>query len=292
MKQIIRDLVPPIIWRSLKKIYLLLTSKKNSILSDIEWEYMPQGWLSEKIDPNIKGWNEETILEAYKANWQVFLSNLEGTSPFGISPESDSNQRNNLIFHNIMMTYAYALTLAARHQNFMSMLDWGGGIGHYYLISKKLVPEINIDYHCKDVPVLTKYGKEVFPEASFYTDESCLQKKYDFVLASTSLQYSQDWGRTLKGLAKSTIGYLFITRLPIVQNEDSFVIVQRPYRYGYNTEYLGWCLNRQEFLNVALAHQLQLIREFVVEPLPPIYKAPEQPEHWGFLFKKLIVNYE
>lgn len=292
MKQIIRDLVPPIAWRALKKIYLLLSTKKNIKLNHIEWEYMPQGWLSEKLDPNIKGWNEETVLEAYQKNWQTFLRNLEGTSPLGISPESDSNQHNNLIFHNIMMTYAYALTLASRHQKSMSMLDWGGGIGHYYLISKRLVPEINIDYHCKDVPILAEYGKKTLTEGSFYSDDSCLQRRYDFVLASTSLQYSQDWMTTLRGLAKSTTGYLLITRLPIIQIKDSFVMVQRPYRYGYNTEYLGWCLNRQEFLKVCLENQLQLIREFVVEPLPTIHKAPEQPEHWGFLFKKLISNYE
>jgi putative methyltransferase (TIGR04325 family) len=291
MKRIIQDLCPPLVWRGLKKIYTFLVSKlaskKSAKISHIEWEYIPQGWLAEKLDSNIKGWNVESILEAYKANWQTFLRNLEDTSPFGISPESDSDLRNNLIFHNIMMTYAYVLALASRQKNTISMLDWGGGIGHYYLISKNLVPEIDIDYHCKDVPVLAEYGRKLFPEAHFYTEEICFERSYDFVLASTSLQYSQDWVTTLKGLAQATSGYLFITRLPILQNASSFVMVQRPYQYGYDTEYLGWCLNRQEFLSMAKENQLQLIREFVVEPLPPIHNAPEQPDHWGFLFSKI-----
>jgi putative methyltransferase (TIGR04325 family) len=166
------------------------------------------------------------------------------------------------------------------------MLDWGGGIGHYYLLSQNLVPALEIDYHCKDVPVLAEHGRSLFPKAHFYTDETCLERKYDFVLVSGSFQYSQDWVSALKGLAQATGGYLFITRLPIAHQAPSFVIVQRPYQYGYNTEYLGWCLNRGEFLQCAQKLGLELIREFVVEPLPPIHRAPEQPEHWGFLFRK------
>jgi putative methyltransferase (TIGR04325 family) len=280
MKRIIQDLCPPLVWRGLKKIYTFLVSK----LAHIEWEYIPQGWLAEKLDSNIKGWNVESILEAYKANWQTFLRNLEDTSPFGISPESDSDLRNNLIFHNIMMTYAYVLALASRQKNTISMLDWGGGIGHYYLISKKLVPEIDIDYHCKDLPVLTEYGAKLFPEAHFYADETCLERSYDFVLASTSLQYSQDWITTLKGLVKATSGYLFVARLPILQKTSSYVMVQRPYRYGYDTEYLGWCLNRQEFLNITSSLGLTLIREFIAQDSGFIHGAPEQPKYFSFLF--------
>ena len=281
VKQIIQDLCPPAVWRVLKNIYRFLAFK---LVSKKEWEYIPQGWLAEKLDSNIKGWNEESILETYKANWQTFLRNLEDTSPFGISPESDSELRNNLTFHNIMMTYAYVLALASRHKNVISMLDWGGGIGHYYLIGKTLVPEIDIDYYCKDLPVLAKYGANLFPEANFYDDETCLERTYDFVLASTSLQYSQDWITTLKGLVKATSGYLFVARLPILQKTSSYVMVQRPYKYGYDTEYLGWCLNRQEFLNITSSLGLTLIREFIAQDSEFVYSAPEQPKYFSFLF--------
>ncbi|MFN5979633.1 MAG: hypothetical protein ACK45W_10000, partial [Pseudanabaena sp.] len=122
---------------------------------------------------------------------------------------------------------------------------------------------------------------------SFYTDESCLDRTYEFVLASTSLHYSQDWVNTFKGLAKATSGYLFVTRLPILQNSKSYVMVQRPYQYGYDTEYLGWCLNKQEFLNVANSLGLVLVREFFAQSSEFIYGAPEQPQYFGFLFKSL-----
>ena len=283
VKSTIRDLTPPLLWRSLSQLRSLQATKEQN---HIEWEYIPEGWQALKTDPNIKGWNVESVLEAYKANWPNFLKTLEGTLPFGISPESSSQAYTNFIFHNLMMTYAYALSLSTRHKSSISMLDWGGGIGHYYLLSQNLVPALEIDYHCKDVPVLAEHGRSLFPKAHFYTDETCLERKYDFVLVSGSFQYSQDWVSALKGLAQATGGYLFITRLPIAHQAPSFVIVQRPYQYGYNTEYLGWCLNRGEFLQCAQKLGLELIREFVVEPLPPIHRAPEQPEHWGFLFRK------
>jgi putative methyltransferase (TIGR04325 family) len=283
VKPIIRDLTPPLIWRTLSQLRSLRAGKEETY---IEWEYVPEGWQALKTNPNIKGWNVESVLEAYKANWQTFLKSLEGTLPFGISPESGSETRTNLMFHNLMMTYAYVLSLSTRHKSSISMLDWGGGIGHYYLLSQKLVPDLEIDYHCKDVSLLAEYGRSLFPQAHFYADETCLERKYDFVLVSGSFQYSQDWTSALKGLAQATAGYLFVTRLPTVHQAPSFVIVQRPYHYGYNTEYLGWCLNRGEFLQCAQKAGLELIREFVVETLPPIHLAPEQPEHWGFLFRK------
>jgi putative methyltransferase (TIGR04325 family) len=281
VKSIIRDLTPPMLWRSLSKLRSLKTAQEQTY---IEWEYVPEGWQALKTNPNIKGWNVESVLEAYQANWPTFLKTLEGTLPFGISPESDSENRTNLMFHNLMMTYAYALSLSTRHKSSISMLDWGGAIGHYYLVTQKLVPDLEIDYHCKDVPVLAEYGRSLFPKAHFYTDETCLERQYDFVLVSGSFQYSQDWASALKGLAQATVGYLFITRLPIAHHAPPFVIVQRAYQYGYNTEYLGWCLNRNEFLYQAENVGLKLVREFIAQESPPVYRAPEQPEYWGFLF--------
>jgi putative methyltransferase (TIGR04325 family) len=283
MRRIVREITPPVFWRAARQLRSFLTAQKPDY---IEWEYIPDGWERAKNVPDIKGWNVESILDAYKSNWNNFLSSLEGTLPFGIHPESDSASRNNLIFHNLIMSYAYTLALVSRKKSSISMLDWGGAIGHYYLISKKLMPDLMIDYHCKDVPILAEYGQKLFTEAHFYSDETCLERKYDFVLASGSLQYSQDWNSVLEKLASATSRYLFITRLPVAQHVSSFVIVQRPYRYGYNTEYLGWCFNREKFIMVAKSYGLNLIREFVVESPLNVHLAPEQPEQWGFLFSR------
>jgi hypothetical protein len=63
-------------------------------------------------------------------------------------------------------------------------------------------------------------------------------------------------------------------------------MVQRPYQYGYDTEYLGWCFNKYEFLDTAKSIGLFLVREFFAQESSLIHNAPEQPIYYGFLFKR------
>ena len=87
-------------------------------------------------------------------------------------------------------------------------------------------------------------------------------------------------------LARATTGLLYITGLPLVLNVPSFVFVQRARRFGYDTEYLAWSLNRAEFLAAAAGAGLRLEREFVVGYSPTIAGAPEQNHYRGFLFRR------
>ena len=210
---------------------------------------------------------------------------VEGTGPLGVAHESDLTTNTDINSHNTIMSFAYAVALAAHRLESLSMLDWGGGIGHYYLLARSLLPNVRIDYHCKDVPVLAEYGAQLFPEQHFYTDESCLERTYDFVTASASLHYTEDWQTLLAALAEATRGYLYVTRLPTVLQAPSFVFIQRPYAYGYNTEFLGWCLNRASFLSEAEESGLTVVREFVIAERPSIANAPEQCQYRGFLFQ-------
>ena len=133
LKHISQEILPPLLWKGIRQIKNIL---KFKTFYYIEWEYIPEGWERQNQDHRIKGWNIESVLEAYQANWPTFIKNLDSTLPLGISPESNSADPTNLLFHNIMMTYGYALAIASRNLSQLSLLDWGGGIGHYYLISQ------------------------------------------------------------------------------------------------------------------------------------------------------------
>lgn len=275
----LRSMVPPSLRRSIKRTF------RDYFKRTIEWEYLPEGWRSAQLDRDIKGWNVTDICETYKVKWPIYINYLEGTGPLGIAHESDLKTNTDISFHNTVMSYSYALTLASRMKSTISMLDWGGGIGHYYPLSQALVPDLQIEYHCKDMAVFQEYAKSLFPDAHFYTDEACLDRQYDFVLVSSSLQYVQDWERLLQKLSQATNGYIYITRMPFVENAAPFAFVQRPYFYGYNTEYIGWCLNRTLFLEAARNAGLRLVREFVTGEAPYIDGAPEQNRYLGFLFQ-------
>ena len=87
-------------------------------------------------------------------------------------------------------------------------------------------------------------------------------------------------------LAAAARSYLYITRLPIVRHAASFVVVQRPSSSGYFTEYLGWFLNREEFLCHLASQGMKLRREFLIAERPQVPRAPEQCEYRGFLFQR------
>jgi putative methyltransferase (TIGR04325 family) len=277
-KHTIKYILPPVFIHLAKRL-------QHGCQSRVEWEYIPEGWAYAETHPEIKGWNVQDVLETYKKKWPQFVAIVQGTGPLGMAHESALTTNEDIYSHNTMMAFGYALALSARGKDRLSVLDWGGGIGHYYLLAQALLPGAEIEYHCKDVPVLCEYGARLFPHQHFDSDDRCFERVYDFVLASTSMHYTEDWQTLLKRLAGATSGYLYIANLPSVQRAASFVFVQRPYQYGYNTEYLAWCLNRTEFLHTAERAGLDLVREFVYGHQPVIHGAPEQNAYRGYLFR-------
>jgi putative methyltransferase (TIGR04325 family) len=249
---------------------------------------VPEGWSSK--DLRIKGWNVESIVQTQKAKWSEFQHLMQPPNnvgaPVGVAHEAPVPSNTDYAAHNTMMAFAYVIALTAHKKGQISLLDWGGGIGHYYVISKALLPEVTIDYHCKDLPLLCEVGRELLPEANFYeNEEDCFARTYDLVLASSSLHYSEDWQRIAQRLALATGSYLYVTRLPIINRKASFVVVQRPYQFGYETEYLCWFLNREEFLIHMSTLEMDLVREFLIQEKPHVYGAPEQGDYRGFLFR-------
>jgi putative methyltransferase (TIGR04325 family) len=249
-----------------------------------QYEYIPEGWPYAENHSAIRGWDVEDVAAVYRLKWQKFVSMAEGSGPLGFSHESDLMSDTDLYSHNVIMSFGYVLCLASRAKKEISILDWGGGIGHYYLLAKALLPGVTIDYHCKDLPKLAALGRELLPCQHFYTDDTCFERKYDLVIASGSFQYSKNWPEILEKLATVTLSHLYIARLPVIQTADSFVFVQRPYLYGYNTEYLGWCLNVKDFLKCADSLKLAVVREFDYGNSAFILNAPEHNRERGYLF--------
>ena len=172
----------------------------------------------------------------------------------------------------------------------MSMLDWGGGIGHYSVINNALMPQLNIDYHCEDVPALCEAGRTVLPNATFYdVPGASFLNKYDFVHAGSSLWCVENWKETAAKLAGASTDYLYITRMMFVEDAESFVVLQRPYKYGYDTEYQCWVLNKQEFVKHIEAQGFRQVREFLFGWGPEIHAAPEAGFFKGFLFRRVNV---
>jgi putative methyltransferase (TIGR04325 family) len=275
VKRIAKEIAPPFV----HKLW-----QRSRADSSAEWVYEPLGW--DTVDPKLTGWNVDTVARAEAARWPAFLATLSSADPMDTPHEAPSIESEDLSSHNTQMCFAYALARAAWHDDRASMLDWGGGVGHYYQIARALFPELALDYTCKDVPSMIPTARELQPTLRFVDSEvEAFDRQYDLVMASSSLHYSRDWTRVVHALARATRGFLYVTRLPLVEEGGSFVIRQRAHAYGYDTEYLGWCLNRSEFLDGVSAAGMRLEREFLIDERFPVVGAPRPIGCRGFLFR-------
>ncbi len=255
-----------------------------------EWEFVPEGWERAKREDEAcaDGWDVDEVAQAYAEHWPAFSAAISGTQPLGVWHELTPGaeiSNTSVVAHNAALTLAYVMARAAPASNAMSVLDWGGGLGHQHAIAQSALPELEFDWHTRELPAVCREGRLASPSITFHEGEECLDRSYDFVLASGSFQYAEDWRTLLRRMAAATRGSLFITRLPLVDSAPSFVALQRAHAYGYATEYLGWVFNRSELLDAAAAAGLDLVREFFLQEPMDVAGAPERPTHGAFLFK-------
>ncbi len=229
-------------------------------------------------------WNHKKIAQSQEKHWPTLVRNLQGPGPLGVAHFPWSHTREDRTHHNAMMSYGYVLARASRNKTMMSILDWGGGAGHYYLYSKALLPEVAFDYHCVDVPMLCEVGRKLLPEIRFH-EWAVEGLTCDLVISSSSLHYAEDWRGTARKIAASTREFLYLARVQTVFRSSSFVALHRPRRAGY-PRFFSWCLNRQEVIDHLQESNLELLREFVYAGNWHVRGAPEKVETRGFLFRR------
>jgi putative methyltransferase (TIGR04325 family) len=244
----------------------------------VEWEYVPEGW-----SYPARGWAAEAVADAYARKWQDYLAAIEAPKPLGVHHETAEVLTGDAGAHNMLVTFAYVVALAARGRNRLSVLDWGGGFGHYHALARSVLPDLELDWHVKETPAVAARGRAINASVVFLDNDSALERRYDLVVASSSLQYAEDWRGLLERLAAVAERHLYVARVPVALSAPSFVVVQRPYVHGYDTEYLGWVLNRDELLAAAPP----LAREFLLDARFSAAGAPEDPvDHRSFLFNR------
>lgn len=249
-----------------------------------EWEYVGPAWPTSGA--GITGWDHPSVVEAMNAAFPEFARVVHGTGPLGVFPLVPQMTLS-VGGHNVSMTFAYVLARAAYGRQHLSMLDWGGALGQYAVMARRLMPDLTLRVTVKERLEICRIGRVQLPWVTFESsDEACFARGYDLVMSSSSLQYAEDWRLILSGLATSALSWLFVTRLQMVRTVPSFVVVQRPHVYGYQSEYLSWVINRDELRQHADSLGLTLEREFVAGYTTTYEGAPEVSETAGFLFKK------
>jgi putative methyltransferase (TIGR04325 family) len=249
-----------------------------------EWEYIPEGWSYKK--KAVQGWNVQSIVELQVQKWQQFKQVVKSPNHLGINHEAATYDEPDVNSHNLLMAFSYACAVAVRNGQ-IKLLDWGGGLGHYGVVAQEMLPNVQLEYHCFDLPLFREAINTHFKEATFINGVNSIgDNKYDLVNISSSLWYDPEWKQTLFHLAAATEGYLYITRMIFIEKEDTYVAIQRPSAMGYKTEYLFWVFNQHELIQYVCSLGFELLREFYLSGAPKIYRAPENGVFKGFLFIK------
>jgi putative methyltransferase (TIGR04325 family) len=250
-----------------------------------EWEFAPDGWERE-IEAKT-GWSAGAVAEAYRAKWPEFLRTIDGPGPLGVAHETPTGapmRRDDPIAENIVLAFGHALATAASGQEELSVLDWGGATGHYYELARRLTA-LELDWHIRELPEVCVVGRELEPEVTFHDSDEALDRGYDFVLASASIQYAREWRELLAKLAGAAKPWLLLHRIPAVETVPTFPALQRAQGYGYETEYVGWVFHRGELVQAAEELGFELVREYaLVDPIA-VAGAPENPKHIGLLLR-------
>jgi len=270
LRSVVRELVPPALVTWARRLHP-------------EWRYI--GTTPSLLDAD--GWQHPSVVQTQLRKWARWQEIVSSTGPLGVAHEAPNLRTDSIPAHNILLTFAFVVTRASRNRSTLSVLDWGGGLGHYHSVARALLPDLELHYTVMELPTTVQAGKSLPSDAHFVdSTNELVADGFDLVVASGSIQFVPDWQSLLGSLARAAREYLYIARLPVVSHAPSYIAAQRAHRYGYETEYRGWCLNRDEVLRTVHAAGAQLVREFALEEHPFIAGAPEQPTSAGYLFRK------
>lgn len=260
----LKPMVPPVLWSIGRDV------KRRFVRTVDHYAYAPEGWDT----PLPAGGGNEAYWGAFIArereSCRALIARARANHPV-LPPDGETLK---------YLAFGYALALAARRKDGISLIDYGGNLGEYYWIGKALVPGVALEFHCKELPAIAAAGREVTPEAIWHTDDTCLAGSYDVVMFSGSLQYLPDWKAVLHGAATATRSYLLLSDIPSVREVPTYMITQRS---GGVTN-LQYLLNRSEIIDIVQNAGLRLLREFTMSSHPPVANAPEQPMSTGWLF--------
>ncbi len=239
----------------------------------------------ESFDHPARGWNVARVAAAYRQKWEAFVAHVEQGEVLGVPPDGTDMTCFDLAFHNTTMCFAHALGSVATKSSAISFLDWGCALGHYRVLANRLYPELQLAYTGRDLPPMVAQARGLHVGVVFCDNDTCLNRSYDFVMASTSLHYSNNWEELVARLGGVSRGKLYLTGVPVVHSAESFLFMQRAHSFGYDTEYVGWCLNRHRLLAAVARIGGVLEFEYNLGYAPRIKGAPEQCQYRGFLFR-------
>jgi len=200
-------------------------------------------------------------------------------------------ERDSVLFDRVEHAWPVLATLlwiAARNENRLNLLDFGGSLGSSYFQNRDFLQHLSeFRWNVVEQPAFVACGRRYFEDGhlKFYdTLDACLkQQSPDAILLSSVLQYLEQPYSLLSEILGKGVRYIIIDRTSFVRSGAERITVQKVPARIYKASYPAWFFEKRKFL-AAFAEDYEMIAEVDVAG----DRANIPSEFKGFIFSRRV----
>jgi len=219
MKKIIKEFIPPIILKLLKKI----SGREYGFYGDF------QTW--EDASRLSAGYDSDAIIDKVKDS---LLKVRDGKAAY---------ERDSVLFDRIEYSWpllAGLMMAASENNNKLNVLDFGGSLGSTFFQNRKFLNCVSkVKWNIVEQKKIVEYGKKYFANESlnfFFNIDECFGQAPDInvIVLSSVIQYIEKPYELLNNLLEKNVKCVIIDRTPFIKTGKDRIAVQKiqPEIYG------------------------------------------------------------
>ena len=245
IKSLLREILPPVFLRVMKKLFR----------SGIVFKGNYSTW--EEAVKASSGYDQLNILEKTK------------NSTLKVKLGEEVYERDSVIFDHIeysLPVLSGIMLAAAKDAGRLSVLDFGGSLGSSYYQNRKFLNLLpNVLWGIVEQPHYVNFGREFIQDERlrfFDSIEDCeADLRPNVVLLGSVLHYLSNPFKILDYLKMDSINFLIIDRTPFSKLKLNKISVQTVPSSIYKASYPCWIFSRRSFEEI-VGQNWQLIEEF------------------------------
>ncbi len=258
-KQIIKQLIPPIVFQLRKNDRLCLTGNY------VSWD---------QANAASAGYDSKIILEKTK---EALLKVKKGEAVY---------ERDSVLFDEIQYAWpllAGLMWAAAQHSGSLNVLDFGGSLGSTYFQNRVFLAYLpKVRWSIVEQPDHVEAGKKYFQNdyLKFYSSigECLAHTQPNVVVFSSVLQYLEHPYKILDEISTMGCKNVIIDRTPFWYGSSDRLCVQHVPPCIYKASYPSWIFSQSRFTSELLKLGYRLVAEFenkdrLAGPIPFSYKG-------------------
>lgn len=233
MRGWIKQLVPPVLFRAMKRLF------------NPQWVGDFSDW--NEVSRLCRGYSQQSIVDHQIRSQRKVLN---GEAAF---------ERDGYLFAQPEINFPFmsAMLMASRDRESISVLDFGGALGSTYVQHSSVFKsqlQSKVYWSIVEQPIFVKAGKNEFQSDSlkfFETiQDAAVLRAPDLIFSSSTLQYLESPEMWIKELTSLGAPYLFLDRIAFNGESKKRLTLQKVPRNIYEASYPCWFFNESDFLKL------------------------------------------